>query len=111
MAPVSPVKYNIYYEGKQVATVESDQTTYTVAAESMEAGEKTFAVTAVYAGDRESRPATATITVTTAISQIAIDGKPVDVYSIDGKLVRRQATTLNGLKGVYIVGGKTILVK
>ena len=111
MAPVSPVKYNIYYEGKQVATVESDQTTYTMAAESMEAGEKTFAVTAVYAGDRESRPATATITVTTAISQIAIDGKPVDVYSIDGKLVRRQATTLNGLKGVYIVGGKTILVK
>ena len=41
-----------------------------------------------------------------------MDGKPVDVYTIDGKLVRRQTTTLRGLrKGVYVVGNKKVVVE
>ena len=39
------------------------------------------------------------------------DGKPVDVYSVDGKLVRGQAKSLNGLKGVYVINGKAVIVK
>ena len=75
------------------------------------AGEHTFAVSAVYANGAESKPVTATITVTTDIRQIAADGKAVDIYSVDGKLVRSQATSLDGLKGLYIVNGKKVMVK
>ena len=37
--------------------------------------------------------------------------EPVDVYSLDGKLVRKQVTSLSGLKGVYIVDGKKVVLK
>ena len=39
-------------------------------------------------------------------------GRPVDVYGIDGRLIRRQATDLKGLKkGVYVVDGQKVVVK
>ncbi len=104
-------RYNIYYEGQLIATVENGVTTYTVAADQVEAGERTFAVSAVYANGQESKPATATISVTTGIRQLVVDGHPVDVYSVDGKLVRRQATSTEGLRGLYIVNGKKVMVK
>ena len=109
-APV-PTSFNIYFEKDKVASVEGDKTTYTVAVDKLTAGEHTFAVTAVYATGAESKPVTATVTVTTDIRQIAADGKAVDIYSVDGKLVRSQATSLDGLKGLYIVNGKKIMVK
>lgn len=114
-APDVPVRYNIYVDRELVATVDSDVTTYTVDMPS-EPGEHSFAVSAVYQKDKQSRPATATITVTTDIRQIATDGQPVDIYSVDGRLLRRQATSLEGLKGVYIVrqaagSGKAVMVR
>ena len=37
---------------------------------------------------------------------------PVDVYTIDGRKVRSQVTTISDLpKGVYIVGGRKIILK
>ena len=107
----APASFNIYLASEQIANVEGDKTTYTVAADKLTIGENTFAVTAVYANGAESKPVTATITITTDIRQIAADGKPVDVYSIDGKLIRNQAKSLDGLKGLYIVNGKKIMVK
>lgn len=105
--------FNIYYEGEKIATVEGDKTTYTVAADKVEAGERTFGVSAVYATGAESKPVVATITIGsgTAISEIIANGKAVDVYSLDGKLVRGQAKSLNGLKGVYVINGKAVIVK
>ena len=103
--------FNIYYNGEKIATVEGDKTTYTVAADKVEVGTQTFGVSAVYANGAESRVTTATIEIVTGIEQIAADGKPVDVYSIDGKLIRNQAKSLDGLKGLYIVNGKKIMVK
>ena len=109
----APVAYNVYYEGEKIATVEGDKTTYTVAADKVEAGERTFGVSAVYATGAESKPIVATITIgsETAISEIIANGKAVDVYSLDGKLVRGQAKSLNGLKGVYVINGKAVIVK
>jgi len=104
-------RYNVYYEGQLIATVENGVTTYTVAADQVEAGERTFAVSAVYANGQESKPATATISVTTGIRQLVVDGHPVDVYSVDGKLVRRQATSTEELRGLYIVNGTKVMVK
>ena len=103
--------FNIYYNGEKIATVEGDKTTYTVAREKVEVGTQTFGVSAVYANGAESRVTVATIEIVTGIQQIAADGKAVDVYSLDGKLIRSQATSLDGLKGFYIVNGKTIMIK
>ena len=110
-APAVPISFNIYMDRQLIATVEGDNTTYTVEADKLTEGEHTFAVTAVYTNGKESKPTTAVFTVESDIRQIATDGKPVDVYSIDGRLLRRQATSLEGLKGVYIVNGKAVMVK
>ena len=103
--------YNIYYEGELIATVTGDVTTYTVAANKIQAGNHTFSVTAVYANGSESKPISVQADVTTGIQKIATDGKPVDVYALDGKLVRQQTKSLDGLKGVYVINGKKVMIK
>ena len=108
---VSVAAYNIYYEGVKIATVAGDLTTYTIDADKVEPGERTFAISTVNDKGRESKPVTATINVTVGIQPIVVEGKPYDVYSLDGKLIRRQTNTLNGLKGVYVINGKTVMVK
>lgn len=48
----------------------------------------------------------------TAIVSLGTDAltQPVDVYTPSGQLVRRQATSLDGLpRGVYIIGGKKVM--
>jgi len=41
----------------------------------------------------------------------AIDNSQFDIYTIDGKLIRRNATSLEGLdRGIYIVGNKKVAV-
>ena len=49
---------------------------------------------------------------TTAIGMARKLAEPADIYTTDGRMVRRQATSLSGLpKGVYIVNGKKEIVK
>ena len=49
---------------------------------------------------------------TTGIDTIAGQSEPADVYTTDGRLVRRQATSLSGLKkGIYVVNGKKMVVR
>lgn len=49
---------------------------------------------------------------TTAIDEVEQAGTTFTVYTLQGVLVREQATTLNGLpKGIYIVNGKKMIVK
>ena len=55
-------------------------------------------------------------TTTTGIMAIEEDGSmhsvSGDIYSLDGKLIRKNATSLNGLKkGLYIMNGKKYLIK
>lgn len=66
---------------------------------------------AVYADGTESVPAYASFTYTDAIRQILATGQPFDVYSLDGKLLRQQTRTVDGLKGTYIVGGTKVILK
>lgn len=51
------------------------------------------------------------VDATTGLSVTTIADKSFDVYSLDGKLVRRQTATLDGLKGVYVVNGKKVMLK
>ena len=47
-----------------------------------------------------------------AITSVFNDDKPFDIYTIDGKKVRHQVTSLKGLpKGIYIYNGKKQLIK
>lgn len=105
----APVGYNVYVDGELVGS--TPDTSYELPATGLSNGEHTFAVTAVYEGGKESAPATAVIDLTSGIDEIALDGQPVDVYTLDGRLVRRQATSLEGLKGLYLIGNKKVYVK
>ncbi|GAB6975396.1 hypothetical protein JCM15124A_03030 [Prevotella falsenii] len=102
-----PTHYGIYREGERIDKVPDIQFYYVDNA----AGNSTrYAVTAIYADGTESAPVE--VSVATGIDNIVADGKPFDVYTIDGKLVRRQTTTLRGLrKGVYVVGNKKVVVE
>ena len=54
---------------------------------------------------------TLTIEVPSGIQQISAD-RPVNVYTLGGVLVRRDATTLDGLSdGVYIINGKKVYIR
>ena len=105
----APVGYNIYVDGELVGS--TADTAYDLPATGLADGEHTFAVTAVYDGGKESAPATAVINITNGIDEITVDGQPVDVYTIDGRLVRRQVTSLEGLNGLYLIGNKKVYVK
>ena len=49
---------------------------------------------------------------TTGIDGVNAEFAPADVYSIDGKVVKKNATTLDGLKtGVYVVNGRKVVVE
>lgn len=79
--------------------------------QSLTKDEHEFAVTAVYASGAESKPEKFLLTTTTSIESVSVDGKPVDIYSVDGKLIRKQATSLEGLKGLYIINNKKVIIQ
>ena len=102
-------KYNIYLDGELATTAEANQMFATI--EGVAAGQHTVAVSVVYANGKESKPVEAAVSVATGLDKISILTQPVDVYSLDGKLVRKQTTSLDGLKGVYIMNGKKVILK
>jgi hypothetical protein len=106
----SVVGYNIYVDGELYDT--TTDTSIDIA--EVGAG-NTFAVSAVYSNGKESRPVVVTVSASnqeiTAIEQLVTNGGAVDVYSLDGRMVRRQATSLEGLRGAYIINGRTVIVK
>lgn len=99
--------YNVYVDGNLVATLDGTQKTYQVPGLS-EDDKRRFSITAVYDDGGESAPVT--IGLSTAIGLITMDGQPMNVYSIDGRLVRRNATTLKDLHGIYIVNGRKVVL-
>lgn len=103
----APVAYNIYVDAELNGDVEGDVTTYRVDVSNILSGNHSFAVSALYANGAESKPAIATITIITAINEIVATGKPVNIYTMDGKHI----TSLKGQKGAYIINNKKVLVK
>lgn len=99
--------YNIYRDGKLVATAGANATTFSI--ESDGKTRHSYQLSVVY-DQGESLPVTATIV--DGIDNIQIDkAHPANVYSLDGILVRDCATTLSGLpQGVYIIDGQKIVI-
>jgi hypothetical protein len=105
----SVTKYNVYvdrelYDDTTATSMEIKNTTA-----------KSFAVSAVYSDGQESKPVEVILSSAnqelTAIEQLTGSKQPVDVYSLDGKLVRQQATSLQGLKGAYIINNVKVVLK
>lgn len=103
-------KYN-YYVDRELA----GSTTQTSVELPGVSASSVFAVSAVYSSGKESKPVSVIISGAnqeiTAIEQITGNSEPVDVYSLDGRLVRQQATDLRGLKGAFIIEGQKVIVK
>lgn len=97
--------YNIYVDGKKVNSDLVSYISYDMAAESDDK-EHAYQVSAVYAGGMESRLCAPLIIGGTAsgISTIiSASEAPVDVYTVDGKIVRKELLNGSPLKqGVYI---------
>ena len=106
----SPVSYNVYKDRVFVGNVKADELLQLV--DNDAEGNHEYAVTAIYANGKESLPVTAQ-TGSDGIDEVT-DGKilPADIYTIDGKLVRENATDTDGLPaGIYIMNGQKVLVK
>lgn len=104
----SIASYNIYVDGELYTNV--DGNTLTAIVSGLSVGSHVFGVTAVYANGQESKPVTFVLE-TTSIDKLSVDGKPVDIYTVDGKLVRKQATTLEGLNGLYIINNQKVIIR
>lgn len=103
-----PASYNVYREGSLLAS--TIQTSFID--ENLSTGAThNYKVTAVYPDGSESEPIS--ITATTDIRNvIGNDDQPHSIYTIDGKFVHKGLYNLNSLpKGIYIVNGKTIVVR
>lgn len=100
--------FNVYRNGKLLA--QTPEVTFTDT-DVLADGEYTYQVTVIYETGEESAPIAVVYTqVTDGIMQVLSNGKAFDIYTVDGKLVRQNATTLQGLnKGVYVVNGKKIV--
>lgn len=104
--------YNIYVDRVKVASVGADVTTYTFrqavagAMRKAEAsGKHTISVTAVY-GNSESEPRTVEVDEVTAVGEVEGVKGATEIFSLDGKRISGKAT-----KGVYVINGKTSVVK
>ena len=94
--PITPVTENI--EGKDVLAIELTTTSvYLLTYGATADGEITVQLTKKVAD---------------GIREVVTTVKPVNVYTLGGVLVRRGATTLDGLSdGVYIINGKKVYVR
>lgn len=102
---------NIYRDGKIVAH------TGTVTTWDDDNGSDkvhTYKVTAVYADGSESPYSNEVTIVTTSVVDVDAnhDGAPYDVYTIDGRAVRLNASNLDGLDpGIYLINNKKKVIK
>lgn len=98
----SIVNYFIYVNGVRFDEVDEGMTSYTFSAEDIEGG-LTVAVSALYSYNVETPAVEATDLTPDAIKMVITEGKPFDIYDAGGRLIRHQTTSLNGLKGLYVI--------
>ena len=110
------VAFNIYIDQQLVGSVDANVTSFLY--NQALAGNHEVAVTAVYANGAESAPVVVTLGnnakfgEVTAIERIIAKGEPFDIYTINGVLVRQNATNVEGIKaGVYVVNNQKVIIK
>lgn len=103
--------FRVYRNGEILEELPADATTYTLTYDPNTSEAVRYSVSAVYTGG-ESAGATSD-ECQTAVNGVTVDAHhPVDVYTVDGKLVMKNATSLATLKsGVYVVNGVKMIKK
>lgn len=101
----APTGFNVYVDENLVATTDAETMSYTYTEELSE-GAHDFSVTAVY-GNAESAPVTATLDITTGISEVSTSAD-VEIYTVDGI---RMNNAKNLKAGVYVVNGQKVVIK
>lgn len=108
------VGYRVYRDGELIATIDDAAKNSFLDTDAVPEGNHVYNVTVIYDLGESAYSNDASVIVT-GISNLSIDsdGKAVDIYMPDGRLVRRAATSLNGLPaGMYVTSEhKVILVK
>ena len=102
--------YNIYRDGELIASSVTEPTFVDkVAAD----GNYTYRVSVVYAEGESILSEPVSVSVADGIATITSNvGGKFNVYGVDGALIRKDASSLRGLKkGVYIIGNKKVIVK
>lgn len=102
--------YNVYRDGVKINDATVEETTYTDATAAE--GNHSYAVTVVY-DKGESKASNIATIVVSGISEVIFDSaKAANIYSVDGTLVRSNATSVKNLKkGIYVINGKKVVVK
>lgn len=99
--------YNVYVDEQLYGNTEETN----IDIKDLTVGGHKVSVTILYEGGVESAPVSINIDVT-AIEELLSNDNPVDIYTLDGVLVRQNATSASGLKkGVYIVNGRQAIVR
>lgn len=103
--------YNIYRDGELIGNVDASETSFTD--EEAGAYAHDYNITVVYSSGIESVFSnTASIDVNAIREIIVSDNNPSDIYSLDGAVVAKNATSLKGLKtGVYMIRNRKIVIK
>ena len=109
----APVSYNIYCDGKLMRQVGSDTLAYSISLAEIGGARDIYklSVTALYANGTESEPVECAVVNT--IESVETSVHPVDIFTLNGVLVRANATNTKGLKkGVYVTSdNRKIVVK
>ena len=105
----TPTGYNIYRDGEIIRRLYASTDSF--ADIDVHDGEHDYAVSATYT-EGESAATEASVETGISSSNLQEEKKPMNIYSVDGRIIATGRTSLKGLKpGVYVVGGKKIVVK
>ena len=104
----APKGYNVYRDGKLVVSL--DGNTMKLDDNADTEGAHTYGITAVY---EKGESQAVMINVTTALQLIeALTGKPIDIYTIDGRLIGKGLNSLPRLgRGIYVINGQKVVIK
>ncbi len=101
------IGYNVYRNGQLITTLEGADIT-SLETDRVE-NEDTYAVTVLFDGGKESAPIE--VKLPTSIEEILKEQANADVYTVDGRLIRRNARDLKGLpEGIYIINNQKYLL-
>ena len=112
--PTFVLTYEGFKNGETISVLTSEPVATTEATASSPAGSYEIVVSGGSAQNYEFAYVNGTLTVVPAsgVASVVGDARPVDVYDVAGRKVRSQVTSLEGLpRGLYIVGGRKVIVR